>query len=78
MMMMIKTKLITIKENHGLIFVVLVKKKKNMEEKNQTNISHKVKTLLDVDCVRVGMRVYEPLKIVADNQILNSEEMWGT
>lgn len=52
--------------------------KKNMEEKKQTNISHKVKTLLDVDCVRVGMRVYEPLKIVADNQILNSEEMWGT
>lgn len=49
--------------------------KKNMEEKKQTNISHKVKTLLDVDCVRVGMRVYEPLKIVADNQILNSEEM---
>lgn len=77
-MMMIKTKRITIKENHGLIFVVLVKKKKNMEEKKQTNISHKVKTLLDVDCVRVGMRVYEPLKIVADNQILNSEEMWGT
>lgn len=76
-MMMIKTKRITIKENHGLIFVVLVKKK-NMEEKKQTNISHKVKTLLDVDCVRVGMRVYEPLKIVADNQILNSEEMWGT
>lgn len=76
MMMIIKTKRITIKENHGLIFVVLVKKKKNMEEKNkQTNISHKVKTLLDVDCVRVCMRVYEPLKIVADNQILNSEEM---
>lgn len=41
----------------------------------KTNISHKVKTLLDVDCVCVCMRVYEPLKIVADNQILNSEEM---
>lgn len=33
MMMIIKTKRITIKENHGLIFVVLVKK--NMEEKNK-------------------------------------------
>lgn len=75
-MMIIKTKRITIKENHGLIFVVLVKKKYG--GKKQTNISHKVKTLLDVDCVRVCMRVYEPLKIVADNQILNSEEMWGT
>lgn len=49
--------------------------KKKYGGKKQTNISHKVKTLLDVDCVRVGMRVYEPLKIVADNQILNSEEM---
>lgn len=57
-------------KNYGLIFVVLVKK-----QQPQTNISHKVKTLLDVDCVRVCMRVYEPLKIVADNQILNSEEM---
>lgn len=69
MIMIIKTKRITIKENYGLIFVVLVKKTK------QTNISHKLKTLLDVDCVRVCMRVYEPSKIVADNQILNSEEM---
>lgn len=49
-MMMIKTKRITIKENHGLIFVVLVKKKKIWRKKKQTNISHKVKTLLDVDC----------------------------
>lgn len=60
------------------LYLLFWLKKKNMEEKKQTNISHKVKTLLDVDCVRVGMRVYEPLKIVADNQILNSEEMWGT
>lgn len=60
------------------LYLLFWLKEKNMEEKKQTNISHKVKTLLDVDCVRVGMRVYEPLKIVADNQILNSEEMWGT
>lgn len=57
------------------LYLLFWLKKKNMEKKNQTNISHKVKTLLDVDCVRVDMRVYEPLKIVADNQILNSEEM---
>lgn len=57
------------------LYLLFWLKKKNMEEKKQTNISHKVKTLLDVDCVHVGMRVYEPLKIVADNQILNSEEM---
>lgn len=60
-MMMIKTKRITIKENHGLIFVVLVKKKKKYGEKKQTNISHKVKTLLDVDCVCVWACVFTSL-----------------
>lgn len=60
------------------LYLLFWLKKKTYGGKKQTNISHKVKTLLDVDCVRVGMRVYEPLKIVADNQILNSEEMWGT
>lgn len=57
------------------LYLLFWLKKKKYGGKKQTNISHKVKTLLDVDCVRVGMRVYKPLKIVADNQILNSEEM---
>lgn len=41
-------------KNYGLIFVVLVKK-----QQPQTNISHKVKTLLDVDCVHACLRAFK-------------------